>query len=262
MTDVVQRRDAADPPTPEEARHLEHLAGAQPATAGRGAGQDTRDPQGTARDVDTGAPAQPHGPQSPERAAPGQPRDTHPRETIAFQPEHPIELQELSLAAQIEAILFVAERPVTVVELAKLLRVPPDTVEDAVSSLAGGTAARGLSLQRHGDALQLVTHPKAAPAVQRFLGLELSAKLSPAALETLAIIAYRQPVTRAQIETLRGVNSDHALANLVARGLVAEVGRLNAVGRPILYGTTFEFLQAFGLRTLDDLPQAGLGTEE
>ncbi len=168
-------------------------------------------------------------------------------------PERP----ELPVAAQIEAVLFVAERPVTVSELAKLLAVSPDAVEGAVAVLTAHVAGRGLTLQRLGDALQLVTHPRAAPAVQRFLGLEMSARLSPAALETLAIVAYRQPVTRGDIETLRGVNADGVLANLVTRGLVEEVGRRNAVGRPILYGTTFEFLRAFGLNSLADLPPAG-----
>jgi segregation and condensation protein B len=164
---------------------------------------------------------------------------------------------ELPIAAQLEAILFVAERPLTVSELAKLLHISPDAVEDAVDALGLGSRERGVTLQRHGDALQLVTDPRAAPIVQRFLGLEMSSRLSAAAMETLAIIAYRQPVTRAQIEALRGVNPDGVIANLVARGLIQEVGRLNAVGRPILYGTTFEFLRAFGLRSLDDLPPAG-----
>jgi segregation and condensation protein B len=161
---------------------------------------------------------------------------------------------DLPLAAQIEAVLFVAERPVTVSELARLLAVSPDAVEDALADLLARHADGGMALQRHGDALQLVTHPRAAPVVQRFLGAEMSARLSPAAMETLAIVAYRQPVTRAQIEALRGVNPEGVLANLVARGLVEEVGRLDAVGRPILYGTTFEFLRAFGLRSLDELP--------
>lgn len=164
---------------------------------------------------------------------------------------------EPSLAAQVEAVLFVAERPLTVTELAKLLKVPPDAVEDAVGLLARRHEGSGLSLQRQGDGLQLVTHPQAAAVVQRFLGLETSGRLSTAALETLAIVAYRQPVTRTQIEAIRGVNPDYALATLATRGLVEEVGRLNAVGRPILFGTTFEFLRAFGLRSLEDLPAAG-----
>jgi segregation and condensation protein B len=158
---------------------------------------------------------------------------------------------------EVEAVLFVAERPVTVSELARLLHASPDAVEDAVARLSGRHDGGGLILQRHGDALQLVTHPRTAPAVQRFLGLEMSSRLSPAALETLAIVAYRQPVTRGQIEALRGVNPDGVLANLVARGLVEEVGRLESVGRPILYGTTFEFLRAFGLGSLADLPATG-----
>ncbi|MBI3972431.1 MAG: SMC-Scp complex subunit ScpB [Chloroflexi bacterium] len=156
--------------------------------------------------------------------------------------------------AAVEAVLFVAERPVTVNELAKLLRVAPDAIEDALVALGERYQGSGLSLQRHGDALQLVSHPRAAAAVQRFLGRELSSRLSPAALETLAIVAYRQPVTRAQIEAIRGVSPDHALANLLARGLVEEVGRLETVGRPILYSTTFEFLRAFGLNSLRELP--------
>jgi segregation and condensation protein B len=163
----------------------------------------------------------------------------------------------LELSAQIEAILFVAERPVTVAELAKLVGAPPDAVEDALGALAESClSGRGIFLQRHGDSLQLVSHPKAAALVQRFLGLEMSARLSPAVVETLAIIAYRQPITRSEIEAIRGVNPEYALANLVARGLVEEVGRRNTVGRPIQYGTTFEFLRAFGLKGLEDLPRA------
>lgn len=168
-----------------------------------------------------------------------------------------VERGELALHARLEAVLFVAERPVSVAEMAKLLGVPADAIEDAVAALLRSYEGRGLTLQRQGEDLQLVSHPSAAATVQRFLGLEMSARLSPAALETLAIIAYRQPVTKAQIEQIRGVNPDHALSSLVQRGLVEEVGRLDSVGRPILYGTTFEFLRAYGLRSLDDLPPAG-----
>ena len=163
----------------------------------------------------------------------------------------------VSLASQIEAVLFVADRPVSVGELARLLVVSNDAVEDALAWLEQSYADRGLALQRRGEELQLASHPLTAPIVQRFLGLEMSAKLSPAALETLAVIAYRQPVTKAQIEQIRGVNPDYAVSNLVTRGLIEEVGRQNTVGRPILYGTTFEFLRAFGLRSLADLPEMG-----
>jgi len=100
----------------------------------------------------------------------------------------------------------------------------------------------------------LVSAPEAAPYVERFLGLSLSGKLSAAALETLAIIAYKQPITRPQIEAIRGVNSDGALRTLMSKGLIEEVGRLDSVGHPILFGTTFEFLQYFGLSSLSELP--------
>jgi segregation and condensation protein B len=109
-------------------------------------------------------------------------------------------------------------------------------------------------LQRKGDRVQLASAPEAAPYIERFLGLDLTARLSPAALEVLAIVAYRQPITRAQIEAVRGVSCDAVLRTLVSRGLLEEVGRLEQAGRPILYGTTFQFLQHFGLNTLSDLP--------
>lgn len=157
-------------------------------------------------------------------------------------------------AAQLESLLFVADRPLTVEDLQCWLGVAQEEVERALQELAEQYQGRGLALQRHGDAVQLVTNPGAAPLVQRFLGLQTTSKLSAAAVETLAIIAYRQPVTRGQIEALRGVNCERALATLVARALVQQLGRLETVGRPILYSTTFEFLQAFGLTGLAELP--------
>jgi len=128
-------------------------------------------------------------------------------------------------------------------------------VEEALDQLAADYQQRGLRLQRKAGRVQLVTAPEAAPAVERFLGLDLSSKLSPAALETLAIVAYRQPVTRAQVEAIRGVNSGSVLAGLLQRSLVRIVGRSDAPGKPLLYGTTRKFLQTFGLRSLDDLPK-------
>lgn len=123
-----------------------------------------------------------------------------------------------------------------------------------MDALAVQLADRGIRLQRHGDQVQLVTAPEAAAAVERFLGLEGAVRLSSAALETLAVIAYRQPVTRAQIEQVRGVSADRAIATLLAHGLIEEVGRLETVGRPALFGTTVEFLEHFGLQSLADLP--------
>ncbi len=160
----------------------------------------------------------------------------------------------LSIKPLIESLLFVADEPVHVERLAAILEADPDQVEQALHELAAEYEGRGFRLQRKRERVQMVTAPEAADYVRRFLGLEIGGKLSPAALETLAIIAYRQPTTRAQIETIRGVNSDSVLRTLINRGLVEEQGRLEQVGRPIIYGTTFEFLQQFGLSDLDQLP--------
>jgi len=160
----------------------------------------------------------------------------------------------LPLKPQIESLLFVASESVSVEQLALILEVTAEQIENALSALGDEYASRGVRLQRKGNRVQMVTAPEAAELVRRFLGLELSSKLSAAALETLAIVAYRQPVTRAQIEAIRGVNSDSVLRTLVNRGLVEEQGRLEQAGRPILFGTTFDFLQQFGLSSLEQLP--------
>ncbi|RLC59948.1 MAG: SMC-Scp complex subunit ScpB [Chloroflexi bacterium] len=160
----------------------------------------------------------------------------------------------LSLAARVESLLFVADAPVSIGRLAEALEVTPGQIKQALADLEVAYANRGLRLQRASNRVQLVTAPEAAPYVERFLGLERRTHLSQAALETLAIIAYRQPVTRPEIEAIRGVNSDSVLRTLLSAGLIEEVGRAPTVGRPILYGTTFEFLQHFGLRSLDELP--------
>ena len=175
--------------------------------------------------------------------------------------------QGLSLKSQIESLLFVANEPARVDSLASVLQASLDQVQQALHDLTEEYAHRGLRVQHKGQRVQMVTAPEAADSVRRFLGLELSSKLSPAALETLAIIAYRQPTTRAQIEAVRGVNSDSVLRTLINRGLIEEQGRLDQVGRPIIYGTTFEFLQQFGLSSLDQLPplqdsKTALGVEE
>lgn len=160
----------------------------------------------------------------------------------------------LSLPALVESLLFVASEPSPIEGLASVLQVTSEQIEEALCILDGEYAARGLRLQRKRQRVQLVTAPEAADAVRRFLGLELTGKLSPAALETLAIVAYRQPVTRAQVEAIRGVNSDSVIRTLVNRGLIDEQGRLDQAGRPIIYGTTFDFLQQFGLASLEQLP--------
>ena len=160
----------------------------------------------------------------------------------------------LSLEAAVEALLFVADSPVSAGRLAEALQVTPGQVERALDDLETTCAQRGLRLQRAGSRVQLITAPEIAPSIERFLGLEARTRLSRAALETLAIIAYRQPITRPEIEAIRGVGSDSVLRTLVSLGLIDEVGRAPTVGHPILYGTTFEFLQHFGLRSLEEMP--------
>lgn len=162
--------------------------------------------------------------------------------------------QALSIKSLVESLLFVADEPVQIEHLASVLQTSLEQVEEALRNLNQEYVQRGLRLQRKRQRVQMVTAPEAADYVRTFLGLELSAKLSPAALETLAIVAYRQPVTRAQIEAIRGVNSDSVLRTLINRGLVEEQGRLEQAGRPIIYGTTFDFLQQFGLSGLEQLP--------
>lgn len=152
------------------------------------------------------------------------------------------------------ALLFVAEGPVSVEQLAQVLEASLSEVEQALGQLEGWLEGGGLLLQRHGSKVQVVTAPDLACYVERFLGLDLSSRLSAAALEVLAIIAYRQPITRADIEGIRGVNCDSVLRTLSSKGLIGEVGRLEQAGRPILYGTTIEFLQHFGLHRVQDLP--------
>ncbi|HIE39094.1 MAG TPA: SMC-Scp complex subunit ScpB [Anaerolineae bacterium] len=163
-------------------------------------------------------------------------------------------MERLEVSALIESLLFVADEPVSVARLAEALEVAPGQVEKGLRELEEALRDRGLRLERMGSRVQMVTAPEAAPHVERFLGLEDRRRLPPAALETLAIIAYRQPVSRPQIEAIRGVNCDSVLRTLLTAGLIEEVGRAPTVGRPILYGTTFAFLQHFGLRGLEDLP--------
>lgn len=155
----------------------------------------------------------------------------------------------------LESLLFVASSPVSVTRLAATLELTPAAVQSLLREMDADYGARGLRLQWSDDnKVQLTTAPEAAAAIERFLGLELTTRLSAAALEVLAIIAYIQPATRPQIDQLRGVNSDGALRSLLSKGLIEEVGRLEKPGRPILYGTTPDFLQSFGLSALTEMP--------
>ena len=114
--------------------------------------------------------------------------------------------------------------------------------------------SRGLKLQWHGKKVQLTSSPEFSKIIEDFLGVEVTTTLSQASLEALAIIAYKQPITRPEIDDIRGVNSDGVVRNLLSKGLIEENGRVEGVGRPILYGTTSDFLNYFGLSSIDDLP--------
>lgn len=166
------------------------------------------------------------------------------------------ELASRQLGAAIESLLFVSGRQLEYAELRKLLNVDMAHLQRALQTLEHDlvSQARGIRLQRLGEQVQLVTAPENASYVATLLGLSMTTRLTSAAMETLAVIAYRQPITRSQIETVRGVNSDRALASLIQHSLVVEIGRAQTVGRPALFATTSEFLQQFGLTSLEQLP--------
>jgi segregation and condensation protein B len=172
-----------------------------------------------------------------------------------------MDVKTVELAIILEALLFVSDEPLTVQQMARITDNSNDVVELALTTLAEANRARGVRLQRCLDAVQLVSAPEAASYIERLLGTSDERRLSGAALEVLAIIAYRQPITRAAIEAIRGVNGDRALRTLHTLNLVEEVGRMESAGRPVLFGTTFEFLQYFGLETLADLPRVEQTTQ-
>jgi segregation and condensation protein B len=169
---------------------------------------------------------------------------------------------EMPLSVKLEALLFVAPEPVTTAQLAAALDVAPSVIERGLNELDASLASRGLRLQRHAGRFQLTTAPELAELIERFLGLEATTHLSRAALETLAIIAYQQPVTRPQIDAIRGVNSDSMMKSLLHKGLILESGRADGPGRPILYSTTPEFLQHFGLNSILEMPTLARPEEE
>jgi segregation and condensation protein B len=184
-------------------------------------------------------------------APPGEPAPAAPDAAPDAAPERPApgELTEAGL----EALLFVAERPLSRREIGAIAGVDAETVDARLGDLEVSLRDRGLRLLAAGDRIELVTAPEVGGLVARYVGAD-AVRLSPAGLETLAIVAYRQPVTRAAVERIRGVDSDHTLRSLLHRRLIVELGRSAAPGRPILYGTAFEFLERFGLTSLDDLP--------
>ncbi len=168
----------------------------------------------------------------------------------------------LDVPAALEALLFVSVEPVPPSQLAAALDISTAAVEAGLEQMEGELQSRGLRVQRHNGKVQLTTAPEMAEAIDRFLGLEATSHLSRAALETLAIAAYQQPVTRPQIEAIRGVSSDGVMKSLLGKGLIQEVGRAEGPGRPILYGTTPDFLQHFGINSLSELPPLDLSAEK
>jgi segregation and condensation protein B len=173
-------------------------------------------------------------------------------EVLDAEPPEAPPIAELTIA-HLEALLFVAEKPLTRREIAAVTGADRDTVDALLGDLEVSLRSRGVRLLAAGDQVQLVTAPEAGGLIARYVGVD-GVRLSPASLETLAIIAYRQPVTRGVIERIRGVDSDYVVRSLLHRRLIVEQGRADTPGRPILYGTAFEFLERFGLTSLDELP--------
>lgn len=157
---------------------------------------------------------------------------------------------------KIEAILFVAGEPVAVKDIAAALELTEVETMQAVESLQRDydLNRRGITLRRYGDHLRLETRPEYAPYVERMLQPVQRQSLSQSAMETLAVIAYRQPATRGEVEQVRGVKCDYSVQSLLSKGLIREVGRKEALGRPILYATTDKFLEHFGLSDIRELP--------
>lgn len=174
-----------------------------------------------------------------------------------------IELQkELSLMDKIEGLLFVAPGPVTISQISSSLEITHNEVEKVIEGLSARyEESGGLCVQNHKGKIQITTKPGLGPEIEKFLGLQATSKLSKAGIETLAIIAYKQPITRPRLDDVRGVNSDGVIKSLLSKGLIEELGRGEGPGRPIIYGTTTEFLQYFGMASLADLPPLGIDTK-
>lgn len=174
------------------------------------------------------------------------------------------ENHDQKLIAKIEALLFVSSGLVSTYQLSKVLEVPESDVETGLADLEEHykTHGHGLRLMRIKTRVQITTAPEMSETVDALLGLEATSTLSQAALEALSIVAYKQPVTRPEVDVIRGVSSDGVLRTLLSKGLIEELGRADTPGRPIYYGTSPEFLQYFGLETLDALPYIDFGALE
>jgi segregation and condensation protein B len=159
-----------------------------------------------------------------------------------------------ALKNAVESILFVAEGSVDLKTLARLTEEDEAAVARAVEALAEESASRGVRIQRSETAAQMASAPENTIYVQRFLGIDENARLSPAVLATLTVIAYKQPITKGAVERILDKSCDYGVHMLKLRGLITEVGRAPGAGRPYLYGTTFKFLEHFGLEKPEDLP--------
>lgn len=178
----------------------------------------------------------------------------------AAQQTEQMEKPKLELAERVgivEAILFVTGNAVEKREICRAMEINEQELEETLDALESGYdfERRGLRLLRFGAHVQLATRPDYAPYVEKLLQPVQKQSLSQAIMETLAVIAYRQPVTKAEVELIRGVKCDYSVQSLVAKGLIEEVGRKDALGRPILYGTTDAFLRHFCISSLADLPE-------
>lgn len=155
----------------------------------------------------------------------------------------------------VEAILFAAGYPVKYEKLALVIGLTERDIRNLIANMANGYGERGIQLLLYPDACQLTTKEIFAPYIREALGIKRGGNLSNSSLEVLAVVAYNQPVTRAYIDVVRGVDSSYAVTSLLDKGLIEAVGRLDAPGRPMIYGTTDKFLRVFGLSSLADLPE-------
>ncbi|MGH9196124.1 MAG: SMC-Scp complex subunit ScpB, partial [Acidimicrobiia bacterium] len=155
----------------------------------------------------------------------------------------------------IEAILFVADEPVPTADLALLLERPASELEAVLEEMSSEYSSRGIVIRSVASGWRMSTHPSVSQFLERFVTEQRNPKVSQASLETLAVIAYRQPISRAQIAEIRGVSADSAVRTLIARGMVGEVARDPGPGQAVLYGTTNLFLERMGINTLDELPR-------
>lgn len=180
-----------------------------------------------------------------------------------------VEFEEVSrknaVISAIESLLFAAGEPLSAKDISKILYDDLDFIKDVLGEMGDRydkTSSRGIKLIKLNDMYQLVTKPCNSDYVQRLLKKNVRQSLSQASLESLAIVAYKQPITRVEIDEIRGVKSESALQRLIEKGLIEETGRLDIAGRPILYGTTNEFLRYFALNDLNELPSIELFKED